>query len=79
MCKAFADADGTGVGPEGQAHKPIAVTSTICRASYGVTFEDYFDKEKHLEEDKYLDKDDGELMARDQMQWYLKRVRDPTV
>ncbi|KAM6527538.1 hypothetical protein FSOLCH5_003604 [Fusarium solani] len=73
VCKAFADADGTGVGLEGQAHKPIAVTSTICRASYGVTFEDYFDKEKHLEEDKYLDKDDGELMARDQMQWYLKR------
>ncbi|UPK97119.1 hypothetical protein LCI18_008054 [Fusarium solani-melongenae] len=74
-CKTFAEADGTGAGPEG--HKPIAVTSTICRASYGVRFCDYFDEKKHLAKDKYWNEDGGMWMAANQMQWYLERVRDP--
>ncbi|RTE80896.1 hypothetical protein BHE90_004615 [Fusarium euwallaceae] len=67
VCKAFAD------GGEGEAHKPIAVTSTICRASYGCDYHDPFDKKKHLKKDKVWHDNLGEWRAENQMRWYLKR------
>jgi len=53
---------------------PISVTSTISRASFGIIYQAPFKKDKHLEEDKAWDADEGIWRARNQMQWYLKRV-----
>lgn len=72
MCKAFTE--GEDEGGQAQVHKPIAVTSSICRASYGTPFQTPFDEEKHLEEDKVWDDDEGMWKAGNQMEWYLKRV-----
>lgn len=50
------------------------ISSTVSRASFGMTFSAVFDAAEHLEEDKvWCDK---ELVwnAKNQMSWYLKRV-----
>ncbi|KAI0883273.1 actin-like ATPase domain-containing protein [Annulohypoxylon maeteangense] len=57
---------------------PIAVTSTISRANFGVEFLAPFEKGKHLEEDRVWDFDEDVWMARNQMHWYLKRGDDVT-
>jgi hypothetical protein len=51
----------------------IRVTSTISRASYGVKYQTSFDDDMHLEADKAWDSDEGDWMATNQMNWYLKR------
>lgn len=53
---------------------PITVISTISRASYGIKFSEEFEEGKHLEEDKKWDPEEGKLMAKSQMKWYLKKV-----
>ncbi|RMJ17054.1 hypothetical protein CDV36_003242 [Fusarium kuroshium] len=47
--------------------------AAISRASYGITFEPLFNKEEHLEKDKYWDGDEGVWRAANQMKWYLRR------
>ena len=58
----------------GTANAPIAIASTVSRASYGIQFETPFLSLIHLEKDRFWDKHEGEHMARHQMKWYLKRV-----
>ncbi|ROW15713.1 hypothetical protein VPNG_02135 [Cytospora leucostoma] len=54
-------------------NSPIAVTSTIARASYGISFSKSFEEGVHREEDKYYDEDKGTLYAIRQLVWYLKK------
>ncbi|KAM0420288.1 hypothetical protein ACHAPT_011949 [Fusarium lateritium] len=76
VCKAFAEGAGKeGMDKAGQdeTHKPIAVTSAICRASYGICCGQPFVEGNHLERDKYWDHTQGRWMANNQMQWYLNK------
>lgn len=61
-----------------QISSSIVVTSTIARASYGISFDDIFDNSVHREEDKFYDEDEGIWRARSQMKWYLKKVCLPS-
>lgn len=57
----------------GTANAPIAIASTVSRASYGIQFHTPFLSSIHLEKDRFWDKHEGEYKARHQMKWYLKR------
>lgn len=54
---------------------PIHVASTISRASYGHGFNDPFIKGLHLEKDKHWNDLEKKWEAKNQVQWYLTRVR----
>ena len=69
--------DGTS-NPEQASTAPITVTSTISRASFGTVYNVRLDKEKHHREDKVWDELQGIWKARNQMQWFLKRVSSVT-
>ncbi|KAI1092295.1 actin-like ATPase domain-containing protein [Rostrohypoxylon terebratum] len=58
------------------AKLPIAVTSTISRANFGIDFMAPFDPWKHTEEDRVWDYDEDMWKARNQMHWYLKKGCD---
>lgn len=53
---------------------PVAVTSTIARASYGITFRADFDDNTHLREDKTWDEYELRWKANNQITWFLKKV-----
>ncbi|KAI0891531.1 actin-like ATPase domain-containing protein [Annulohypoxylon nitens] len=55
---------------------PIAITSTISRANFGITFWKKFEFGKHPEEDRVWDDTEDEWKARNQMHWYLRRGDD---
>ncbi|XDG01818.1 hypothetical protein ABKA04_001433 [Annulohypoxylon sp. FPYF3050] len=59
-----------------RAKMPIAVTSTISRANFGIDFMAPFQAWKHAEEDKVWDDDEDMWKARNQMHWYLKKGCD---
>ena len=50
------------------------IASIVSRASYGISFHQYFDPKKHLERDKVWDDHVDEWRAYNQMKWYLNRV-----
>ncbi|KAI5864716.1 hypothetical protein GGS23DRAFT_561506 [Durotheca rogersii] len=52
---------------------PIAVTSTVSRASYGTVCRATFNSREHLEADRVWSSDEGMWKADNQMAWYLKR------
>ena len=54
---------------------PVSVISTIARASLGVKYQTPFEKEEHLEKDKFWNEDEGTYWAKGQMEWYLRKVR----
>lgn len=56
---------------------PVTVVSTIARTSLGVRFREFFEDGVHLEKDKFWDEDEGVWKAQNQMEWYLKKVRQP--
>ncbi|KAH7137339.1 hypothetical protein B0J13DRAFT_639687 [Dactylonectria estremocensis] len=64
--------DATKTG-QNQAAKLIQITSTISRASFGVSFSSTFRKGVHLEEDMFWNDDWAEYQARNQMEWYIKK------
>ncbi len=53
---------------------PIKITSTIARASFGVSMREAWNGEKHLVEDRCWDEDELKWKAKNQMRWYLKKV-----
>lgn len=53
---------------------PVQVTSTIARASYGVTYYTTFDSSKHLDHDKSWHKKECKWVANNQMKWFVKVV-----
>lgn len=53
----------------------IKVTSTMSRLSFGIKHLARFDENIHLEEDKDWCDYTCKFIARDRMQWYLRRVR----
>ncbi|KAI0857722.1 hypothetical protein F4860DRAFT_339391 [Xylaria cubensis] len=54
---------------------PIAITSTISRSHLGVSYECEFDPKKHPRENKYWSDTHMSYMAKDQLDWYLGKVR----
>ncbi|KAF2193120.1 actin-like ATPase domain-containing protein [Zopfia rhizophila CBS 207.26] len=54
----------------------VTVNSRISRQSYGTRFHAHFIKGFHREEDKYYSRIDGREMARNQMEWYLRKGDD---
>ncbi|KAK8110207.1 Heat shock 70 kDa protein 12B [Apiospora kogelbergensis] len=52
---------------------PVAITSTIARASYGITFRADFDENTHLREDKTWDEYELRWKANNQITWFLKK------
>lgn len=54
---------------------PVQVTSTIARASYGMKYRIRFDESKHSEEDKVWSTDELEWKAKNQMKWFVRKVR----
>lgn len=54
------------------------VTSRLSRYSYGIVMTPLYDPYKHLVQDRFYDKVEGTARARDQMDWFLKRVRHPS-
>ncbi|CAG7561921.1 unnamed protein product [Fusarium equiseti] len=52
---------------------PIVVTSTISRASYGISYNEHFDEGVHLKKDRYWNDLEEYLEARNQVQWYLTK------
>ncbi|KUI58335.1 hypothetical protein VP1G_05585 [Cytospora mali] len=56
---------------------PIAVMSTIARASYGIEFSEYWQKGVHRVSDKFYDEDEGIWYACSQMKWYLRKASPP--
>lgn len=59
-------------------YTPIEVTSTISRANYGIKFYEAFDGTKHSREDQEWDDSEGQFIANNQMNWYLKRGSSTT-
>lgn len=59
---------------DGLIDSPIMITSTVSRASFGVSLKRPFDEDEHIAEDKTWDTDEHVWMAHNQMSWYLKRV-----
>ncbi|KAJ2992967.1 hypothetical protein NUW58_g1990 [Xylaria curta] len=57
---------------------PIKVISTIARASYGAGYKCQFIPGTHEEIDKSWDEDECMDMAKNQMEWYLKRGKVST-
>ncbi|KAI0139600.1 actin-like ATPase domain-containing protein [Hypoxylon sp. NC0597] len=62
----------------GEKHPPkvtsgISVASTIARQSLGLVVSERFEAGKHLEEDKYYDRDEGHYFVSNQMQWFLEK------
>ncbi|KAI1451648.1 actin-like ATPase domain-containing protein [Annulohypoxylon moriforme] len=57
-------------------HSPIAVTSTISRAHFGVDYWEEFIPGYHLEEDRVWDSTEDVWKANNQMHWYLKKGDD---
>ncbi|KAI0387656.1 actin-like ATPase domain-containing protein [Hypomontagnella monticulosa] len=51
----------------------LRVSSRISRASFGVQFQEPFDRRKHHAEDIFYDSKEGSLKARHQMRWFLVR------
>ncbi|KUI73911.1 hypothetical protein VM1G_09601 [Cytospora mali] len=56
---------------------PIAVMSTIARASYGIKFNDYWDEGVHRVSKKFYDAHEGRWLALDQMKWYMRKASQP--
>ena len=54
---------------------PVSIISTIARASLGIDYATPFKEGEHLEMDKCWNEDEGMYMARNQMSWYLRKVR----
>lgn len=52
----------------------VSVVSTIARLSLGVAFAPLFVEGKHRPEDRYRDELEGVWRARNQMEWYLRKV-----
>lgn len=46
----------------------------ISRCNYGIIYDDFFDANKHFQSERYVHGVTGEVMARDQLKWYLERV-----
>ncbi|KAI1407357.1 actin-like ATPase domain-containing protein [Hypoxylon sp. FL1857] len=62
----------------GEKHLPkvnsgISVASTIARQSLGLVIAERFEAGRHLNEDRYYDKDEGYHFAGNQMQWFLEK------
>jgi hypothetical protein len=55
---------------------PVSVVSTIARVSLGVEYCNPFQEGVHRECDRYWDKNEKVYMARGQMMWYLRKVRE---
>ncbi|KAL8838117.1 MAG: hypothetical protein Q9170_002258 [Blastenia crenularia] len=49
------------------------VTSRLSRYSYGMVFDQPYDERFHRIDEVYMSYDDGAYLARDQMEWLLKR------
>ncbi|KAL8953266.1 MAG: hypothetical protein Q9222_000871 [Ikaeria aurantiellina] len=49
------------------------VTSRLSRYSFGMVFDQPYDENYHHIDEVYLSHDDGAYLARDQMEWLLKR------
>ncbi|CAI7659240.1 unnamed protein product [Penicillium glandicola] len=58
----------------GDAGAHLSVVSTIARQSLGVDFVTDYDDLIHDERDKFYDELEGTLKARNQMEWYMKKV-----
>ena len=54
------------------------ITSRLSRYSYGIVVSVPYDPSKHLVQDRFHDAVEGIDRAANQMQWFLKRVRDPS-
>jgi hypothetical protein len=52
----------------------VTVESRVSRHSYGILCAPRYDKQAHRLEDRYLDPVDAKYRARNQMEWYLKKV-----
>lgn len=53
----------------------VSLVATVARASLGIVYNEYFNAELHSEDDKYWDDNEGRWFARDQMTWFLRKVR----
>jgi hypothetical protein len=61
--------------PSTQRSDPATIVSRISRYSYGVPISEPFDPHRHHWRDQVIDPSSGEIHARNQMEWLLKRVR----
>ncbi|KAI9149948.1 Heat shock 70 kDa protein 12B [Paramyrothecium foliicola] len=52
---------------------PVAVTSTVARASYGTTYRTPFDNAIHVQEDKVWDERELIWKAENQVKWFIKK------
>ncbi|KAL4785486.1 hypothetical protein BJX76DRAFT_356042 [Aspergillus varians] len=59
-------------------YQSITVVSTISRISIGKEIWRDFDSSKHLEEDRKWDYNHGKWRADHQMQWFIRKVLDPS-
>ena len=72
VCKGFLD--NPRESAENEFDKPIEITSTVCRASFGVSFTTQFIPGKHHPDDKVWYELEGLYGAANQLRWYLKKV-----
>lgn len=52
----------------------LRVSSRISRASFGLQFQEPFDRRRHHKDDQFYDLKEGSFKARRQMRWFLIRV-----
>jgi hypothetical protein len=51
------------------------VVNHITKYHYGISYSPYFREGKHQENDKYIDEVENVPRARNQMTWFLNKVR----
>lgn len=75
--KGFLDGPSVGLGGKQkfELQSQVSVVSTFARMSVGVSYDPLFKVGVHPEEDKFWDDYHGEYFARNQMMWYLRKVR----
>ena len=54
----------------------IKVTSRVSRVSYGIKYNQPYDKDRHRKEEREWCQDEGRYMVKDRMRWYLKKGQD---
>lgn len=54
----------------------LRVSSRISRASFGLQFQEPFDRRRHHKDDQFYDLKEGSFKARRQMRWFLIRGED---